>query len=71
MRGVLVVLGRDVEDPTEQGAAQAVAAAPVAAGGDGPGGGVTTFVLVTAVLAAFLGGVGLSAFALRRRRAPT
>ena len=71
MRGVLVVLGRDVEDPTERGAAQAVAAAPVAAGGDGPGGGVTTFVLVTAVLAAFLGGVGLSAFALRRRRAPT
>jgi plastocyanin len=68
MRGVLVVLGRDVEDPTEQGAAQAVAAAPVAAGGDGPGGGVTTFVLVTAVLAGFLGGVGLSAFALRRRR---
>jgi plastocyanin len=71
MRGVLVVLGRDVEDPTEQGAAQAVAAAPVAAGGDGPGGGVTTFVLVTAVLAAFLGGIGLSAFALRRRRSAT
>jgi plastocyanin len=71
MRGVLVVLGRDVEDPTEQGAAQAVAAAPVAAGGDGPGGGVTTFVLATAVLAAFLGGIGLSAFALRRRRSAT
>jgi plastocyanin len=71
MRGVLVVLGRDTEDPNAD-AAQAVSAAPVAAtGGDGggPGGGITAFGLATGVLAAFLGGIGLSAFALRRRGA--
>jgi plastocyanin len=70
MRGVLVVLGRDTEDPNAD-AAQAVSAAPVAAtdgGGGGPGGGITAFGLATGVLAAFLGGIGLSAFALRRRR---
>jgi plastocyanin len=66
MRGVLVVLGRDTEDPNAQAAAPAAApAAP--AGGGGPGGGVTAFVLATAVVAAFLGGIGISAFALRRR----
>jgi plastocyanin len=68
MRGVLVVLGRDTEDPNAQAAAPAAApAAP--AGGGGPGGGVTAFVLATAVVAAFLGGIGISAFALRRRTA--
>jgi plastocyanin len=67
MRGVLVVLGRDTDDPNAQAAAPPPAAAPAAGGGgDDPGGGVTAFVLATAVLAAFLGGIGLSAFALRR-----
>jgi plastocyanin len=68
MRGVLVVLGRDTEDPNAQAAAPAPAA-PAPSGGDGPGGGVSAFVLATAVIAAFLGGIGLSAFALRRRTA--
>jgi hypothetical protein len=65
-----VVLGRDTEDPNAE-PAQAVSAAPVAAtgGGGGPGGGITAFGLATGVLAAFLGGIGLSAFALRRRGA--
>jgi plastocyanin len=67
MRGVLVVLGRDTEDPNAQTAAPA--AAPASGGGAGPGGGVTAFALATAVIAAFLGGVGVSAFALRRRAA--
>ena len=70
MRGVLVVLGRDTEDPNAQAAAPAAAPAAPASGGDaGPGGGVTAFVLATAVVAAFLGGIGVSAFALRRRAA--
>ena len=70
MRGVLVVLGRDTEDPNAQAAAPAAApAAPASGGGAGPGGGVTAFVLATAVVAAFLGGIGVSAFALRRRTA--
>jgi plastocyanin len=70
MRGVLVVLGRDTEDPNAQAAAPAVApAATGGGGGGGPGGGVTAFVLASAVVAAFLGGVGVSAFALRRRAA--
>jgi plastocyanin len=68
MRGVLVVLGRDTEDPTA-GAAPPPAAPVAPAGDGGPAGGVTAFVLATAVLAAFLGGIGLSAFALRRRAA--
>ena len=65
MRGVLVVLGRDTEDPNTTLAP--AAAPPAASGGGGPGGGVSAFVLATAVVAAFLGGIGLSAFALRRR----
>jgi plastocyanin len=70
MRGVLVVLGRDTDDPNAQAAAPPPVAAPAAGGGgDDPGGGVTAFVLATAVVAAFLGGIGLSAFALRRRAA--
>jgi plastocyanin len=68
MRGVLVVLGRDTEDPNAQAAAPP-APAPAGGGGGGPGGGVTAFVLATAVVAAFIGGIGLSAFALRRRTA--
>jgi plastocyanin len=66
MRGVLVVLGRDTDDPNAQAAAPPPAA-PAAAGDAGPGGGVTAFVLATAVVAAFLGGIGVSALALRRR----
>jgi plastocyanin len=65
MRGVLVVLGRDTDDPNADAAAQAAAVG--LAGGGGPGGGVTAWGLVTGMLAAFLGGIGLSAFALRRR----
>jgi plastocyanin len=68
MRGVLVVLGRDTEDPTAR-AAPPPAAPAATGGGAGPGGGVTAFVLATAVIAAFLGGIGISAFALRRRPA--
>jgi plastocyanin len=68
MRGVLVVLGKDTEDPNAQ-AAPPPAAPAAPAGGEGPGGGVTAFVLATAVVAAFLGGIGVSAFALRRRAA--
>jgi plastocyanin len=70
MRGVLVVLGRDTDDPNAQAAAPA-AQAPSAGDDGGPGGGVTAFVLATAVVAAFLGGIGISAFALRRRRPAT
>ena len=69
MRGVLVVLGRDTEDPNAQAAAPAPPRPPASGGGGGPGGGVTAFVLATAVVAAFLGGIGVSAFALRRRAA--
>jgi plastocyanin len=60
MRGVLVVLGRDTDDPNAQ------AATPASASGGGPGAGVSAFVLAAAVVAAFLGGIGISAFALRR-----
>ena len=71
MRGVLVVLGRDTDDPNAQAAAPppAQAAQSGDGGGGGPDGGVTAFVLATAVVAAFLGGIGVSAFALRRRTA--
>jgi plastocyanin len=66
MRGVLVVLGRDTEDPNAQAAAPAQPAPP---SDTGPGAGVSAFVLAAAVVAAFLGGIGISAFALRRRTA--
>ena len=66
MRGVLVVLGRDTEDPNAQAAAPAPPAPP---SDTGPGAGVSAFVLAAAVVAAFLGGIGISAFALRRRTA--
>jgi len=64
MRAVLVVLGPGVADPTRQAEAATVAAVP----GGGPGGGVSAFGVSTAVAAAFLGGFGLSALALRGRR---
>jgi plastocyanin len=69
MRGVLVVLGAGTEDPNAKAAAPPPAAAPASAGGGGPGAGVSAFVLAAAVVAAFLGGTGLSAFVLRRRTA--
>jgi hypothetical protein len=69
MRGVLVVLGRDTEDPNAQAAAPPPAAAPSGGGGTGPGAGVSAFVLAASVVAAFLGGIGISAFVLRRRPA--
>jgi hypothetical protein len=47
MRGVLVVLGRDTDDPNAQAATPAPAPPAPASG-------------------AFLGGIGISAFALRR-----
>ncbi|HYY82563.1 MAG TPA: cupredoxin domain-containing protein [Actinomycetes bacterium] len=68
MQGVLVVLARGIEDPTARGQAQPPPPAAAVVGG-GPGSGVTAFGLVAAVLAAFLGGAGLSAFAFRRRAA--
>jgi plastocyanin len=68
MRGVLVVLGRDTEDPNAQAAAPAPAP-PAPPSDAGPGAGVSAFVLAAAVVAAFLGGIGISAFALRRRTA--
>jgi plastocyanin len=68
MRGVLVVLGADTQDPNARAAGGGAAPATAAAGGTaGPGAGVSAFVLAAAVVAAFLGGIGLSAFALRRR----
>jgi plastocyanin len=68
MRGVLVVLGRDTEDPNAKAAAPPPAqAAAGGGGGGGTGAGVSAFVLAAAVVAAFLGGIGLSAFALRSR----
>jgi plastocyanin len=67
MRAVLVVLGANEPDPTGTAAARA-GPPPVAAGGGGPGGGLSALVLTTAVLGAFFGGFGISAF-LRRRPA--
>jgi plastocyanin len=63
MRGVLVVVGQNTRDPTKPAdAVQAAAATKLA----GPGGGISTLVLATGVLAAFLGGLGIAPF-LRRR----
>ena len=63
MKAVLVVVGQNTADPT-RGAATAK---PVVLK-SGPGGGVSGFVLATGVIAAFLGGFGISAFV---RRKPT
>jgi len=68
MRGVLVVLGPDTGDPNAKAAAPGPAP-PAQSSGGGPGAGVSAFALAAAVVAAFLGGVGISAFALRRRAA--
>ena len=69
MRGVLVVLGENADDPA---ADPAVAAAggppPVAVGGGGPGGGVSGLVLATGVIGGFLGGFGIAAFLLGRKK---
>lgn len=69
MRGVLVVLGQDEADPT--GIGKAPAKPLVAALGGGPGGRVSTVVLVTGVLGAFLGGLGLASFLGWRRSRET
>jgi plastocyanin len=63
MRGVLVVVGQNTNDPTKK-----VAAPASYAGKAGPGGGVSTLALVTLGLGAFLGGAGITAFL--RRPAP-
>ena len=63
MRGVLVVVGAAEADPTKVAAAPQAA---VAVKGPGPGGRVSTLVLITGIFGAFLGGLGLSPF-LRRR----
>jgi plastocyanin len=65
MRGVLVVVGQNTEDPAAPpgGTGAAAAKAAVAVGGGGPGGGLSGFVLATGVIAGFLGGVGVAAFA--------
>ena len=62
MRGVLVVVGQNTNDPTKK-----VAAAPASyAGTSGPGTGVSTVALVALGVGAFLGGAGIAAFLLRR-----
>jgi plastocyanin len=62
MRGVLVVLGQNVADPTEV----ALAKAPEAAGSGGPPGGIPALALATGVAGAFLGGMGVASFMRRR-----
>jgi plastocyanin len=66
MRGVLVVVGEDTEDPTAKAVAVAGRAPPPAAAAEGPGGGLSALVLTTGVLGAFLAGFGISAFARNR-----
>ena len=63
MKAVLVVVGQNTADPTKG----AAAAKPLVIK-SGPGTGVSGFVLATGVIAAFLGGFGISAFV---RRKPT
>ena len=70
MRGVLVVVGQNQADPTAAAAAKATGPPPAAAGNGGPGGGISGFALATGVIAAFLGGFGISAFVRPRRAAP-
>jgi plastocyanin len=64
MRAVVVVVGQNTGDPTGT-----KAAAPAVAVGGGPGGGISSFVLITAIIAAFLGGAGITAF-IRNRPVP-
>lgn len=56
--GVLVALGREPENPNAQAAAPAPASVAPASGGNDLGSGVSPFILATAVVAAFLGGIG-------------
>jgi len=69
MRGVLVVLGQNTDDPS---AVPDATKAPVYGGGGGPPGGVSAIVLATGVLGGFFGGFGIAGFARtgrgRRRR---
>src|SRR5438270_11972524 len=65
MRGVLVVVGQNTNDPVKKVAAQPAAAA----GKAGPGTGVSTLALVCVAIGAFLGGMGIAAFL--RRPAPS
>ena len=70
MRGVLVVVGQNQDDPTEAAAGKGAGPPAAAAGDDGPGGGISGLTLATGVIAAFLGGFGISAF-VRPKRAAT
>ena len=63
MRGVLVVVGQNTNDPTKK----ETAAPASSAGTAGPSGGVSTTVLITLGIGAFLGGAGITAFLLRGR----
>ncbi len=68
MRGVIVVVGQNTEDPAASPASAAAGAKrAVAVGGGGPGGGVSTLVLATGVIGGFFGGVGVAAFAKPKR----
>ena len=71
MRGVLVVVGQNQADPTATAAAKATGPPYAAAGNTGPGGGISGFALATGVVAAFLGGFGISAFVRPRRAVPS
>jgi plastocyanin len=62
MRGVLVVAAPGAADPTQPDADEAVAV------GDGPGDGISFLALLTGAGGAFIGGLGLGAFVLRRPR---
>jgi hypothetical protein len=59
MRGVLVVVGKNTNDPTKKTTEYQPAAA---VGKAGPGGGVSTLALVCLGVGAFLGGFGIAAF---------
>jgi plastocyanin len=69
MRGVLVVVGQNQADPTKAAIKSGAGPPPAAAGDTGPSGGITGLALATGVVAAFLGGFGISAFVRPRRSA--
>jgi plastocyanin len=69
MRGVLVVVGQNAADPTQQAAAPpAAAGAPPVAAASPSRAGLSWLALVTGVLGAFAGGFGISAFVRGRPR---